>query len=451
MTSTDTLREIITLLAGDDLPLRITTPDDDVLGDPDASTGLRLNNDDALRHLVRAPGELGFGRAYVSGAIDIEGSIWDIVTLKDRVPDVKLQPLVVARLARLLGREALDAPPIPPEEVHIGPGWRTHTKRRDAAAISHHYDVGNDFYRLVLGPSWTYSCAVFEHDDDSLEQAQTNKYELISRKLGLSPGMRLLDVGCGWGGMVLHAARHHGVDAVGITISNEQAAKARQRVEAAGLADRVEIRIQDYRDLGGEQFDAISSIGMFEHVGLEQLGTYFEVLRGLLVPEGRLLNHQIGRRPAQGLRRRGRPERAHVHRRGFMHRYVFPDGELHEVGDLIGAMQRTGYEVRHMESLREHYALTLHHWVDNLEVNWDRAVELVGEGRARVWHLYMAASSAMFAAGDLQIHQVLGVKTAADGTSSMPLRTQWNRDLAVSTIDLREPDVEPSASSQVSS
>jgi cyclopropane-fatty-acyl-phospholipid synthase len=224
--------------------------------------------------------------------------------------------------------------------------------------------------------------------------------------------------------MVLHAARHHGVEAVGVTISEAQARVARDRVAQAGLSDRVQIRVQDYRDLDDGPFDAISSIGMFEHVGAERQRQYFEILRGLLEPEGRLLNHQIGRRPAPGARRRLGHERTAVDRRGFVHRYVFPNGELHEIGDLVGNMQRTGFEVRHVESLREHYALTLRHWVNNLDTNWQKAVAVVGEGRARVWRLYMAGSSSGFTRGPLQIHQVLATKTV-NGVSGRPWRPSW--------------------------
>ncbi len=433
MATGSTVRDIAEALVGPALPIRITTPEGEQLGNIDAASGIVLKNAEAIRHLVRAPGELGFARAYVSGALDIEGSIWDIVSLQRELPDVKLQPATVAKLTALVGLDIFKPLALPPEEVRSGRTWTAHTKRRDAASISHHYDVGNDFYELVLGPSMTYSCAVFEGLSDSLDQAQANKYELICRKLGLEPGMRLLDVGCGWGGMVLHAASHHGVQAVGVTISTEQAARARKRVADAGLERAIEIRIQDYRDLNDGPFDAISSIGMTEHVGLRQLRDYFDIMHGLLSPQGRLLNHQIGRRPQRRHHRWSeRPERTRVHTRGFVHRYVFPDGELHEVGDLIGVVQRAGLEVRHMESLREHYALTLRHWVQNLETHWEDAVALVGEGRVRVWHLYMAASAELFAVNRIQIHQVLATKTpVTSGEAGFPLRHQWDRNLRV--------------------
>jgi cyclopropane-fatty-acyl-phospholipid synthase len=263
---------------------------------------------------------------------------------------------------------------------------------------------------LLLGETMTYSCAYFSSPEATLDQAQTAKYDLICRKLGLRPGMRLLDVGCGWGGMVMHAAEHFGVDAVGVTISRQQADLAAKRVADAGLADRAEIRLQDYRDLGSERFDAISSIGMFEHVGLSELRHYFAVLHGLLVPEGRLLNHGISRLPGP----------AGFGKRSFITRYVFPDGELHEVGSVITAMQSEGFEVRDVEALREHYARTLRTWVSNLEANWDEAVSLAGAARVRIWRLYLAGSAAGFEGGRINLHQVLAVSPDGDGGSGMP-------------------------------
>jgi cyclopropane-fatty-acyl-phospholipid synthase len=290
--------------------------------------------------------------------------------------------------------------------------------------VSHHYDVGNDFYELVLGPSMTYSCARFADESTSLEEAQTAKHELVCRKLGLHqlPGARLLDVGCGWGSMALHAASAHGAIVVAVTLSAAQAEYARRRVTAAGLDDRVEVRLQDYRDIRGEQFDAISSIGMFEHVGGSQMAVYFETLRHLLRPTGRLLNHAISS-----------PGGSRITARSFIGRYVFPDGELQDVGEVVLAMERAGFEVRDVESLREHYSRTLHAWVENLAAQWPVAVDLVGAPRARVWRLYMAASAVGFDDGGLGIHQVLGVVPRPDGSSAMPAtRDDWASPTAVS-------------------
>ncbi|MGB5758687.1 MAG: cyclopropane-fatty-acyl-phospholipid synthase family protein [Acidimicrobiales bacterium] len=404
-------------------------------GPPDAPVTVRFNSPDAIRYFVRSPGELGFGRAYVSGAMDIEGDIWSLLNLQRDLGGIRFTPSQVGSLVRVLGVDALrKGPSPPPEEVKPGPRFLAHTRWRDKRSINHHYDVSNEFYRMVLGPSWTYSCAVFEHPTDSLEQAQANKYELICRKLGLKPGTRLLDVGCGWGGMALHAARHYGVEVVGITISESQAELASERVAEAGLGGQIEIRLQDYRDLRDGPYDAISSIGMFEHVGLAHLTDYFRILQDLLRPGGLLLNHQIGRAPMPLTGRIIKKQQVAVARNGFIHRYVFPDGELHEIGDIVGSMQRIGFEARHMESLREHYALTLRRWVENLEANWDAAVAEVGEGRARVWRLYMAATSVNFRIGRTQVHQVLAVKLpqsgAEMGRSKLPLRPRWDDDLA---------------------
>jgi cyclopropane-fatty-acyl-phospholipid synthase len=343
----------------------------------------------------------------------VDGDIFEALRLRDFLPDVRLGPKEWAAFARLVGHTGLRRPPLPKEEARLH--GRRHTPERDAAAISHHYDVSNDFYRIVLGDTMTYSCAVWSDDATTLDAAQTNKYDLTCRKLGLRPGMRLLDVGCGWGGMALHAARNYGVDAVGVTLSRAQVDHARHAAEIAGLTDRVDFRLQDYRAIADGPFDAISSIGMFEHVGKARLHEYFARLYALLRPQGRLLNHAISRPPG---------DRAHFHRHGFIDRYVFPDGELHEVGSVVSAIQQEGFEARHVETLREHYARTLRAWVANLERNWDAAVAATTPGRARVWRLYMAASAMNFEAGRTQVHQVLAVR-ADGGRSAMPLRPDW--------------------------
>jgi cyclopropane-fatty-acyl-phospholipid synthase len=407
------LAAVIAGFLGTNLPVCIDCYDGSTLGPPEAATRIVVRSADALRYILTAPGELGFARAYVAGEIDIDGDVFDALALRDRMPHPKVSSGEWLAFLREVGAGGLRFPRIPSEEMHSH--GRLHSRERDAAAIAHHYDLSNEFYELVLGPSMTYSCAVFPERDATLEAAQANKYDLIAQKLALRPGMRLLDVGCGWGGMVMHAARNYGVQAVGVTLSNRQAAFARRAVQRAGLADQVEIRIQDYRDVQDGPFDAISSIGMFEHVGARKLDEYFARLHALLVPRGRLLNHGIARIG-------GRPAFA---RRSFVARYVFPDAELHELGSVVSRVQHAGFEVRNVEGLREHYAKTLRQWVTNLEAHWTEAVNLVGPGRARVWRLYMAGSAMGFEAGRLQIHQVLAVKNDRVGHSGMPLRPDW--------------------------
>lgn len=415
------LRPLLVDLLGPEPDVRVVLWDGSAFGRADPVGTITVRSRDALRHMLWAPGELGLARAYVSGALDVDGDVIRLLEVLREVPGhtdartTRLRSAVhVAQAARAAG--ALGRRPAPPPE-EARPRGRRHSKARDARAISHHYDVGNEFYELVLGPAMTYSCARFPVEGMALEQAQADKHELICRKLGLHerPGQRLLDVGCGWGSMAVHAATHHQAEVVGITISREQAARARERVAEAGVDDRVEIRLQDYRDLGGERFDAVSSIGMFEHVGKARTAEYFGILRGLLADQGRLLNHAIS--SVRGSR---------LPRRSFTYRYVFPDGELLDVADVCSAMESAGFEVRDVESLREHYARTLRHWVANLEAGWDRAVALVGEARARVWRLYMAGSAVGFEDGGIGLHQVLGVLPAPDGGSGMPrTRDSW--------------------------
>lgn len=396
------------------------------LGPVDAPATVVIRRREALSRIATAPGELGLGRAFVAGDADIEGDIYAVLALKKQIPSLRLGLSEARGLLDIVGIAGLRPLPPPPEEVRRLHGWR-HSKARDASAISHHYDVSNDFYRIVLGPAMTYSCAVWTSLDATLLDAQAAKHELICRKLDLRPGMRLLDVGCGWGSLAMHAARFHGVHAVGVTISRPQAELARERIEAAGLGDRVEIRVQDYRDVHDGPYDAVSSVGMFEHVGAARLAEYFDDMHALLRPAGRFMNHGISRPPGA--------KRARFARRGFIERYVFPDGELHEVGAVVSAMQRAGFEVRDVESLREHYALTLRAWVRNLEDHWRDAVALVGEGRARVWRIYMAGCAVAFEDGGVQIHQTLGTRSD-NGRSGMALRRDWERTPLVEPLDL---------------
>ncbi len=400
---------------GGDLPVQVVAYDGSRAGPRDAPATIDVRRPDALRRMLTTPGQLGMSRAYVAGDLEVVGDIYAVLALQERLTGLRPGRGQLADLARLLrvpGAVGRPLPP-PPEEARLK--GRRHSRRRDASAVTHHYDVSNEFYRLVLGPSMTYSCAVWSDPDVGLEAAQDAKHELVCRKLGLRPGMRLLDVGCGWGGLVLHAAREHGVSATGITLSPEQAELAHERVREAGLADRVEIRLQDYRDVPDGPYDAVASVGMVEHVGEGNLPTYFSTLHALLAPGGRLLNHGIAT-PA------GRT--AMKDPRGFIQRYVFPDGELPEIGTVVRTAQHAGLEVRHVENLREHYALTLRAWVANLEGDHDRAVALVGPARARIWRLYMAGSALGFEAGNVEVHQVLAVR-ADGGRSEMPLRPDW--------------------------
>ncbi|MFJ9606269.1 class I SAM-dependent methyltransferase [Kitasatospora sp. NPDC101176] len=418
-------------LLGVPAPLRLQVWDGSAAGPPGAPTVV-LRNRRALRRLLWQPGELGLARAYVAGDLEVapDSDLYEVLSAVGRfgeLPEIRTLRLGPGEVLGEPGLRALTAvlragalgpePAPPPEEVRRARG-RLHSRGRDRAAISHHYDVGNDFYGLVLGPSMVYSCAYWTPEAKSLEAAQEAKLDLVCRKLGLRPGMRLLDVGCGWGSLLLHAARHYGVTAVGVSISREQVALARHRVEEAGLADRVEVRLQDYREVPDRPFDAISSIGMAEHVGSVQYRAYAEGLYRLLVPGGRLLNHQIARRPDHP----GEPYRPSP----FIDRYVFPDGELSPVGSTVARLEEAGFEVRDVESLREHYGLTLREWVANLEARWTEAVGLVGRGRARVWRLYMAASALAFEQNRIGVNQVLAVRSTDAGAAGLPpTRGEW--------------------------
>lgn len=427
-TVADTLVPMLDALLGAELPVHIEFWDGSAVGPIDAVGTLHLKSPDALRRIVWAPGELGFARAFVMDDADITGPLAETLrALQTSMPErigVGLAALpATLTAARDLGALGRALPP-PPEEAAAS-GLR-HSIQRDKQAVSHHYDVGNEFYRLLLGSALTYSCARFVVPNVTLEAAQDAKHELICTKLGLDEGEvraasvgerpRLLDVGCGWGSMAIHAARHHDVDVVAVTISDEQAALAAERVTEAGVADRVEIRVQDYREIDDGPFDAISSIGMAEHVGLKRMDDYFAVLHALLRPRGRMMNHAIASIGG-----------SKISRNSFVGRYIFPDGELLDLGNTVLAMHRAGFEVRDVENLREHYAETLRRWVANLEQRWDDAVELVGERRARAWRLYLAGSINGFEDAGLQLFQTLGVRNDDAGASGFPsTRRSWD-------------------------
>jgi cyclopropane-fatty-acyl-phospholipid synthase len=348
----------------------------------------------ALVHALRAPGQLGVGRAYVSGLLDVDDLDATLRVLATWKPPA-LDRSARARLALAAVRAAgLTMPPRVPE-VELRPRGRRHSAARDARAVRHHYDVSNEFFRLFLGESMTYSCAIFSRGAKTLEEAQETKLELVCQKLALKPGDRVLDVGCGWGSFALHAATRHEAHVVGITLSEPQARLARERAAQAGVADRVEILVADYRELAGEQFDAIASIGMVEHVGAVQIDAYAQQLARLLRPGGRLLNHGIARL------RHGDPEAG-----PFSERYVFPDAAPLHLSRILFALERAGFATEHVEGFPGDYAQTLVHWAGNLDEHIDEAVRLIGPQRVRVWRLYPRVARQGFESGFLSVFQV---------------------------------------------
>ena len=369
-----------------------------------------VSDPSAIAHVLREPNQLGLARAWVTGGIEVDGDLDSVLALRDRFDGVAVTPAERARLAlaaaRAAGPALVRGAKVPAVEARR-PG-RLHSLARDRAVVTYHYDVSNEFYRLILGPSMVYSCAYFSSPGDTLEEAQERKLEVICRKLMLAPDERFLDVGCGWGSLLIHAARHHGVRGVGITLSEPQARLARERVDRAGLADRVEIRVVDYREFADEPFDKVASVGMYEHVGRDQLAAYTGAMRRLVRPGGLFLNHGI-------VRLEGRPRDMGR----FISSYVFPDGFLHRITDVVEAMLGAGFEVRDVESLREHYALTLRRWVANLQADRAEAESHVGIERARVWHLYMLGAAQAFDVGEIGVYQVLGVREGA--SHALPL------------------------------
>ncbi|WP_375500180.1 class I SAM-dependent methyltransferase [uncultured Jatrophihabitans sp.] len=418
-----TIADLITTVTEGAVPMRVEAADGSVVGSSDEGLTLRLHTERALRYLITAPGDLGLARAYVSGELELVGAhpgdpytaLCALANWNFRRPPLSEFPA----LAQQLGVRNLLPPKPPPQEapsrIRRAVNGLRHSRTRDSRAIGMHYDVSNTFYEYVLGPSMAYTCAVFDKPDTSLDDAQYEKFDLVARKLGLEPGMRLLDVGCGWGGMARHAARNYGVDVVAVTLSAEQAAWAKAETERVGLAEHVTIIHGDYRDSPGRDYDAVSSIGLLEHVGVANYAAYFELLRGKLRPGGRLLNHCITRPDNKTSPMPG----------AFIDRYVFPDGELTGAGRIIAEAQDAGFEVRHEENLREHYALTLMHWSANLVANWDACVAEVGLPTARVWGLYMAGSRLGFERNVVQLHQVLAINPHPSGEADFPLRPTW--------------------------
>ncbi|WP_280235003.1 class I SAM-dependent methyltransferase [Nocardia cyriacigeorgica] len=418
-----TIAEIFETLVDGEVPIRFTAYDGSATGPEDSEFTLNIETPRGINYLATAPGDLGMARAYISGdmtAIGVHpGDPYPILAAMDSLKFRRPSALALLTIARSLGWERLRPVPPPPQETV--PRWRRialeglrHSKTRDAEAIHHHYDVSNAFYEHVLGPSMTYTCACYGEPDWTLEQAQENKYRLVFEKLRLSEGDRLLDIGCGWGGMVRYAARR-GVKVIGATLSAEQAEWAQKKIAEQGLSDLAEVRHSDYRDIRETGFDALSSIGLTEHIGVHNYPSYFGFIKSKLRDGGLFLNHCITR-----------PDNTRTTKAGdFIDRYVFPDGELIGSGRIISEIQNVGLEVMHEENLREHYALTLAEWCENLVENWDACVAEAGEGTAKVWGLYMAGSRLGFQRNVVQLHQVLGVKLGADGRNTLPLRPWW--------------------------
>ena len=348
----------------------------------------------AIADAVWAPGQLGLGRAYVAGRLDVD-DLDGLIDLMNNWTPPALSPAAKRQLALAALRAAGPTLPGRRTSAELVPKGRRHSLARDRRAVRHHYDVSNEFFELFLGPSLAYSCAVFSRGARTLEQAQETKLELVCTKLGLQPGERVLDVGCGWGSFALHAAAQHGVNVVGITLSPEQARRATQRVADAGLSGQVEIRVMDYRDLAGEKFDAISSIGMVEHVGSARIDEYAEILARCLHPGGRLLNHGIAR-----LRHDSAEAGA------FSERFVFPDGAPLHLSRVQFALERAGFETGFVEGFKDDYATTLTHWIDRLDERLDEARSLAGDDRVRVWRLYLRAARNGFRTGFTSIYQV---------------------------------------------
>ncbi len=381
----------------------------------DSRFTLVCSNPGAVRSLLVGRDPLRLAEAYFRGDFDIEGDFFAALGLKDQLQSLRLplkdQLAIWLRAWRLPSSAAAGTQAGPERGLRHARTARAHSKAGDRAAIQFHYDISNAFYALWLDRALVYSCAYFEHPDDSLDQAQYAKLDHICRKLQLQPGDRFLDIGCGWGALVIHAARHFGVQAHGITLSQRQLELARERIREAGLVDRVTVELRDYRELPGDgAYDKIASVGMFEHVGLQNLPTYFSNVHRLLTDTGLFLNHGITH-DVEGWNR----GLSSI----FINRYVFPDGQLDTVSNIQRVMERAQFEIHDVEALRRHYALTLRHWVARLEGAHAQALAHVSESTYRVWRLYMAACALEFESGEIGVYQILASKRGT--TPTLPL------------------------------
>ncbi|MEW1908718.1 cyclopropane-fatty-acyl-phospholipid synthase family protein [Kitasatospora sp. NPDC085895] len=402
MTAADRLEALLTDLLGP-LPFRLRAWDGSTAG-PDGTPTVVLRRRRALRRLLWQPGELGLADAYITGDLDVEGDLAEGLGTVRRAlagrgpvrPAARDLPRLLAAAARL---GALGPRPAPPGGRAAVRGT-LHSRGRDRAVVSHHYDLSNEFYALLLGPAMAYSCAYWTSGDESLTDAQTAKFDLVCRKLDLRPGSRLLDVGCGWGALARHAAKHYGARVTAVTLSRRQHAFASALVAEAGLADRVEVLLRDYRDLADGPYDAISCIEMGEHVGERHYPAFAGRLRGLLRPQGRLLVQQMSRganAPGGG---------------AFIETYIAPDMHMRPVGRTVDLLEGAGLEVRQVEAMREHYARTIDAWYDTLRERHADFTGLVGEPTVRLWQLYTAGSSLAFAEGRMGVDQILAVRPA---------------------------------------
>lgn len=413
------LADVVSPFFAGELPIRVRAWDGSTAGPEDAPTVV-VRHPNALRRLLFAPGELGLAQAYVTGEIEIEGdllaafrTVWR--TARERRASPKLTPAAVAGALRTAYRLGVfgRAPKAPVTQARLR--GRLHTLRRDRAAISHHYDLSNDFYAAILDPQMAYSCAYFTSTatNYTLEDAQRDKLDLVCRKLGLTEGGRHLDIGCGWGSMSLHAAENYGVHVVGVTLSREQRDFVEARVRERGLQDQVEVRLQDYRDVDDGPFDTVSSIEMGEHVGEANYPVFTEQIHRMLRPGGRMLIQQMSRKTKPG----GGP---------FIESFIAPDMHMRPVGQTVALIEKAGLEVRDVHALREHYVWTVAAWYSTFEANWDKVVDMVGEETARVWRLYLVGGALAFEEGRMGVDQILAVKPTPDGLSSVPpVRVDW--------------------------
>lgn len=413
------LAEIVTPLFGDTLPVRLRAWDGSEVG-PAGAPCVVLNNRRAIRRLLWNPGELGLAQAYVTGDLDVEGDlaegfrrVWATIR-ENGTSGARLDRGQKTRALKTAARLGLIGPKprTPASQARLT--GRLHTLLRDRMAISHHYDLSNDFYSLILDEHMAYSCAYYTSEDMTLEQAQRAKLDLIARKLDVQPGSRHLDIGCGWGSLSLHLAEYYGARVLGVTLSKEQKAFIDARIAERGLADKVEIRLQDYREVPETGFDTVSSIEMGEHVGAENYPTFTGLIESRLRPQGRALIQQMSRRDRPG-------------GGDFIEAYIAPDMHMRPVGETVALIEDAGLEVRDVHAMREHYVTTVAAWYDIFEANWDRAVAMVGEEVARVWRLYLVGGGLVFEEGRMGVDQILAVKKTADGRAGMPLtRSQFD-------------------------